>query len=253
MGRNVEKITSRSNSVCVHLKKLGKNKSYRDEQKQFLCDGFKLLCEAADSGVKINTVISSRLLDFDFLENARVFHADESLIDSISPLKNSQGLLFSCRKPDDNFDYSPGTHILLDGIQDPSNVGAIIRSSLAFGIRSVMLMDTTADVYNPKAVRASMGAVFKQRIRGIKLNNLSALKRTGVRVVGTANDGNSKSIKKASVKDSIIVLGSEGHGITREIQDLCDEMVKIPLESNCESLNVAVAASIIMWEAYRRY
>jgi len=249
----MEKITSRSNPVCVHLRKLGKSRSYREEQGQFLCDGKKLFDEAVSNGADISIVLTSEALDCDFPESTRVCYADDSLIDSLSPLKNSQGLLFVCRTIQSvECDFKAGTHLLLDDVQDPGNVGTIIRTAHAFGIKSVILTEASADVYNPKTIRASMGAVFKQGLIRMSIDNIRELKRTGVRFAGSSNEINSFDIKSTDLANTVIILGSEGQGISNELLALCDVMIKIPLSPDCESLNVAVAASIIMWETIRK-
>jgi TrmH family RNA methyltransferase len=232
------------------MRKLAKSKTYRDEHSQFLCDGKKLLEEALSSGVVIDIVLTTECLEYTFPDYTRVYLAHKDLIDSISPLQTSQGLLFAGRIPGENdCGYSTGTHILLDSIQDPGNVGTIIRTALAFGIKSVILTEETADIYNPKTVRASMGAVFKQHLKIKAVNEITELKKSGVRFIGTSNDSASIDIKLTNLNNSIIILGNEGQGISDNLLSLCDEVITIPLAQGCESLNVAAAAAIVMWEA----
>jgi len=246
----MEKITSRSNLVCLHIRKLGKSKSYRDEHGQFLCDGIKLLDEAVSCGAEIDIILTSEALERSFPKDTRVYYADESVIDSLSPLKNSQGLLFICRIVSIvEYDLKTGTHLLLDNIQDPGNVGTIVRTANAFGIKSIILTDGSADLYNPKTIRASMGAVFKQDVIHMSISDIKDLKKNGVKFIGSSNDDSSVDIKEADLKDSVIILGNEGQGISEDLLVLCDEMIRIPVSPDCESINVAVAASIIMWES----
>jgi len=249
MDRKIEKITSRSNPVCIHIKKLGSSRSYREEHGQFISDGKKLLIEALNSAMTIEIILCSTDLDLELPVTTKVYHVSDSIIDSLSPLRNSREVLFVCRIPGfEEFKYDSGTHILLDTIQDPGNVGTITRSALAFGIDSIVLSEGSSDIYNPKTVRASMGAVFKQRINTKSYKDIYKLKETGLRFLGTTNNANTKDITKVSLKNVIIVLGNEGQGISPDILDLCDDMITIPLGPECESLNVAAAASIIMWE-----
>ena len=248
----MEKLTSRSNPVCVHVKKLGRSKSYREEHGEFLCDGKTLLNEAVQNGADIKIVLTSRDLKVKLPQNTRVYHVREDLIDSLSPLKNSLGLLFTCSFiSNDDCDYHKGTHVLLDRVQDPGNVGTIIRNAHAFGVESVMLVEGSADIYNPKTIRASMGAIFKQRICNKTQDKIIELKQSGVKFIGTSNDSDSVDIKQADLRNAVIVLGNEGQGISDSLRKLCEEMVKIPLSSDCESLNVAIAAAIVMWESIR--
>jgi len=232
------------------MRKLAKSKSYREEHNQFLCDGRKLLEEALNRGVKIDIVLTNENLEYTFSDDTYVYLTHDALLDSISPLQTSQGLLFICRIPNiSGCDYTTGTHVLLDNIQDPGNVGTIIRTAHAFGIKSVILTESTADIYNPKTLRASMGAVFKQHIVVKNHSEITELKKNGVKFIGTSNDVCSIDIKSADFDNSIVVLGNEGQGISKELLSLCNEVVKIPLSQDCESLNVAAAAAIIMWEA----
>jgi TrmH family RNA methyltransferase len=182
-------------------------------------------------------------------ETTRVYYAQDSLIDSLSPLKNSQGLIFSCKYPQSiTCDYYSGIHVLLDNIQDPGNVGTIIRSANAFGIDSVILTGGCADIYNPKTIRASMGAIFRQRVTYMNTEDIINLKTKGVNFTGAENRASSKDITKINISNTVILLGNEGQGISNELLTLCDEMIKIPISEDSESLNAAIAASVIMWE-----
>jgi TrmH family RNA methyltransferase len=246
----MKKITSRRNPLCIHAKKLGASRSYREEHDEFLCDGIKLLEEAAKSNALIGTIFTSIQIDFPLPENTCVYYTDKSLLESLSPLKNPQDILFTCKKPMyDSVNYSQGTHILLDNVQDPGNVGTIIRSADAFGIDSVILTDGSADPYNPKSIRASMGAIFRQRVYKPDINEI---RQSGARIIGASADTGSSVISKVNLENTIIILGNEGQGISEKLYSLCSEMLTIPVTSSCESLNVAVAASVIMWEATGR-
>ena len=253
----MEKISSRRNAECIHVKKLGASRAYRSEHEEFVCDGEKLLREALGSKAKIVSVFSSSPVTLPLPEGTRVFSLGSDILDSLSALKNSQDVLFVCKRPDRiGVDYRVGAHILLDNIQDPGNVGTIIRSAYAFGIESVILTESCADPYNPKAVRASMGALFRERLNILTHDELMGLKRSGVRFIGTSSDSGFpdktviplRDTIKLNLNNSIIVFGNEGSGISEDVLSLCSEMVTIPLAADCDSLNVAVAASIIMWE-----
>jgi len=246
----MEKITSRRNPVCVHIKKLGESKGYRDSCGEFLCDGLKLLEDALRSGAEITAVFTAEPIQFPLLAETRVYYADRSLIDSISPLKNAQDALFTCKIPK-AADCEPlkGTHILLDSIQDPGNVGAIIRTANAFGIDSVILTDGCADPFNPKTIRASMGAIFRQCVARFDAADLKRIKDQGARFIGAAAEEDSKDISGVTLRDSVIAIGNEGRGLSEEILALCSERIWIPISAECESLNAAAAAAIIIWSA----
>ncbi|MDR2570415.1 MAG: RNA methyltransferase, partial [Oscillospiraceae bacterium] len=119
----------------------------------------------------------------------------------------------------------------------------------AFGIKSVILTEGCADIYNPKTIRASMGAIFKETVYKMDFNTIYDLKQKGIKFIGATKNIDSIDVKKADLTNVIVVLGNEGQGISNELLELCDEMIRIPISSNCESLNAAIAASIIMWEA----
>lgn len=250
----MEKLTSRRNNVCIHVKKLGADRSYREKSGQYICDGIKLLEEAIKCNVTIDIVITAAGLPFPLPVNTRIYTAERTIIESISSLKSAQDTLFVCRMPPPQIKpgcaFVKGIHILLDSIQDPGNMGAIIRSANAFGIDSIILTGTFADPYNPKSLRASMGAIFRQSICCMEASRLAELKRSdGVMFIGTSADDRGRDITGADLFDAVIAVGNEGHGLSEEILALCDEMVTIPVSNGCESLNAAVAASVIMWEA----
>ena len=250
MEKTVEKITSRSNPVCIHVKKLGASKRYREEHGQFLCEGEKHLHEALRSGMKIECVLSAIDVSNKLPESTKVYYVKDDIIDSLSTLRSSRDLLFTCKIPEVREEtFKTGTHLLLDRIQDPGNVGTIIRCAHAFGLDSVILTEGSADIYNPKTIRATMGAVFKQRVFILKHNDIYNLKCSGIRLLGTSNRADSVDISKVSLKNVIIILGNEGQGVSKELLEISDQIMNIPLASDCESLNVATAASIIMWEA----
>jgi len=218
--------------------------------------------EAVNSGAEIVAVLTAAHIPFPMPADTRVYSADRSLIDSISPLKNAQPTLFTCKMPHkENLSDLSGNHILLDGVQDPGNVGSIIRTANAFAIKSVILTGACADPYNPKTQRASMGAIFRQRIHFISISELTVLKSkegvsgaagTGVSFVGTAPDESCRDICDVSLENSLIAIGSEGRGLSEEVLSLCDEMIRIPISRDCESLNAATAAAIVIWESRSR-
>ena len=249
----MERIKSRHNPVCAHMKKLGFVGSYRKQTGEFLCDGLKLLAEAIKFDATIPVVLTSEKIPFPLPLGTRLYYAERSLIDSLSPLKNAQSVLFTCKTPQvTKTDITPGTHLLLDGVQDPGNVGAIIRTANAFGIKSIMLTGGCADPYNPKTIRATMGAIFKACIYDIDKECLIAIKSKGFKIIGTSLDRDCHDFSDVSYTDSVIAIGSEGSGLSEQIKPLCDELIIIPIAPQCESLNAAVAAGIIIWKAQQR-
>ena len=171
------------------------------------------------------------------------------LFDYVSPLKNSPGPLFLVKIPS----VSAGTvqrAVILENVQDPGNVGTIIRCANAMKIPAVILCGDCADLYHPRTVRATMGAIFRQTVLSVKdVEELSSLVERPI--FGAALTDDSEDIRKLDLKEASIVIGSEGHGISEEMLYFCDRSVIIPMNPDSESLNAASAASILMWEMSR--
>lgn len=243
-------ISSRRNPICVHLKKLGSSGSYRKQTGEFLCDGIKLLEEAVNYGADISVVLTTKDIPIKLKDDVDVYYVESALLNSLSSLKNSQDILFSCKIPEpESLSDISGTHILLVNLQDPGNVGTIIRTANAFGIKSVMLTADCADPYNPKTIRGTMGSIFRQNIKTVSHNDLIAYKNKGKKIIGAALSNDCRDFREITYENTIIAIGNEGAGLPDFILDLCDEKVVIPIAKESESLNAAVAASIIMCEA----
>jgi len=238
----------------MHFKKLGSDKSYRYEHGEFLCDGEKLLKEALESNIQIITILTSKVLNFKLPKTVRMYFVKSDLINSLSPLKNSQGLLFTCKMSgSEAYTRFDDTCVLLDNIQDPGNIGTIIRTACAFDIPAVFLTDGCADIYNPKTIRATMGAIFKQKVRYLSQEDLIKLKNTNIKFHGASNIPTATNINEVDFKKSLIIIGNEGQGLSPNIESLCDDFMKIPISSNSESLNASAAAAILLWEASKKY
>ena len=246
----MEYITSSKNPVLAHIKKLGTNSSYRLHNREFVCEGLKLLEDAINSDVEIPTVITSSYVPIPLPVDTRVYTVKQSLIKSVSALKSAQDIIFVCKFPEyKEINRNEGIHILLEGMQDPSNVGAIIRSANALGMSSVILTGGCADPFNPKSIRASMGAIFRQHIVSMQLEDLETLKQRGITFYASVVRDGSCDFSTIYLNGSIIAIGNEGHGLSESLMDICENSIMIPINSNSESLNAAVAAAIIMWEA----
>ena len=250
------RLTSRRNPIVLHMKELGARRDYRRESGEFLCDGMKLLEEAVNSGARVTAVLTSTYIPFPLEVETRVYQAPRDIINSVSPLKNAQDTVFTCElSPKGGFPDVSRTSVLLDGIQDPGNLGTIIRTAHALGISGVCLTGDCADPYNPKTIRATMGAIFKQKIYNLTLSEISALKESGARIVGavckTEDSSGVLNAGECSLVNAMIAIGSEGHGLSPETLALCNETVTIPISPDCESLNAATASAILMWEAVR--
>lgn len=236
--------TSIKNEKIKEIKKL-KEKKYRDKMDLFLIEGEHLVLEAYKKNV-----IKELILEQDkvFPLNLPTLYVTNDIINYLTSLESPSNVLAVCHKlkEDDNL----GNRIMiLDGIQDPGNLGTIIRSAVAFHIDTIILSDDSVDLYNPKVIRASQGMVFHINIvRKNLMEIVPKLKKENYTVLGTkVTHGNSlKTLEKLS--KFAIIMGNEGNGVKEEILDLCDKYLYIDMSSVCESLNVGVAASIILYE-----
>ena len=249
----METITSRKNPTIRHLRLLASDGACRREWGEYLCDGVKTLREAVRFGAKVNAVFwKDRAEDVDLPESTEQVLLPSDLFDYVCPLKNSPGPLFTvairgCQKPGQLHNA-----IVLENVQDPGNVGTVIRAANAFGIGSVILTGDCADLYHPKTVRATMGAIFRQKVMEIDTDDLKDfLKDQGLPLYAAALDDHAIDVRQVSLRHAAVAVGSEGQGLSKAFLDLCDETVIIPMNPDSESLNAAVAAAILMWEASR--
>ena len=246
-----ERITSRKNPLLQQVKKLLSSRKAREEAGIFVADGTKLLQEAVRYYPGLRTVILSEGVEADVPDHVRVIRVPGDVMESISPMASPQGALFLCDLPEEKAFLPKGGMLLLDGIQDPGNLGTILRTADALDVPAVLL-EGCADPYSHKVVRASMGAVLrKDVIRSTWDQVQSACRAAGIRIGVTALSDRASDIRKADLKNMAVVIGSEGQGVRREILDSADAELIIPMNAHCESLNAAVAATIVMWELAR--
>lgn len=243
-----QRITSRKNPLLQQVKRLLASKKAREEAGLFAADGVKLLNEALRYYPGLDTVILSDGIEADLPEHVRRIRVPEDVMASISPMETPQGALFLCRLPrEKDFSPRPGM-LLLDGIQDPGNLGTILRTADALNV-PVVLLEGCADPYSHKVVRSSMGAVLRtQPVTASWLEVKARLEQQGIPIAVTALSPQARDIREAAVKDMAVVIGSEGQGVRREILDAAGEELIIPMNPHCESLNAAVAAAIVMWQ-----
>lgn len=246
----MERITSRKNRIITELRLLGRETEMRREQGLYLCDGVKLLEEALHAGAEIETVLwkegGARPTE---LPGVRQIIAPEEVFEAASPMANSPGPVFTVQIPARPENSTPHNAIVLENVQDPGNVGTVIRTANALGIGAVLLTGACADLYSPKTVRATMGAIFRQRTERYTLSSLTeALEGWGLPLVGAVLSERAQNILATDVTHCAVAIGSEGSGLSRELINLCRSEVIIPMQPDSESLNAAVAASIFMWE-----
>ena len=246
----METITSRKNSFIRHLRSLAADGAYRAEHGEFLCDGQKLIDEAVAFGAEIGAILWKDAAPDRAYPCGKQYIAPGEIFDYASPMNNSPGPLFTVRMPktEGYLDLKGGV-IVLEGVQDPGNVGTVIRTANAFGIAAVVLTGNCADRYNPKTVRATMGALFRQRVLSLPLDELPAfLKAGGLKLYGAALSDKAKDVRDVSLEGAAVAVGSEGRGLSRELLNMCDGEIIIPMNPHSESLNAAVAAAVLMWE-----
>ena len=243
-----QRITSRKNPLLQQVKKLLSSRKAREEAGLFAADGVKLLAEAVRWYPGLDTVILSDGVHADVPESVRLFRVPEDVMASTSPMESPQGALFLCRLPEKKtYAPTPGC-LLLDGIQDPGNLGTILRTADALDI-PVTLLEGCADPYSPKTVRASMGAVFRtQPVKADWAEVKAACAEAQIPVAVTALSRRAKDLRNADLRSMAVVIGSEGQGVRREILESADGELIIPMNKRCESLNAAVAAAIVMWQ-----
>lgn len=243
-------LSSVSNDKIKKYIKL-KNKKYRDMYGEFIVEGKHTVIEAFKAGLLKELIV---LEQDDFLLPVRTIYVTKEVINKISSVDTPQTVLGLCSKI--NYDnIKLGKRILvLDQLQDPGNLGTIIRSAVAFGIDSIVLSENTVDIYNPKVVRATQGMMFQVNI--YKMNSdeiINTLKKIKIPLYGTLVDNGiePKELSKKEKSSFALVMGNEGNGVRSEISMMCDKNLYIKMNDSVESLNVAIAASILLYELGR--
>ena len=243
-----ERITARKNPLLQQVKRLLTSRREREEAGLFVGDGTKLLQEAVTYWPGLETVILSDGVEIPVPEQVRLVRVPEEVMASVSPMQSPQGALFVCRLPEKT-DWTPCSGmLLLDGIQDPGNLGTILRTADALDI-PVALLEGCADPFGHKAVRASMGAVFRMPIPQVSWEEAKrTLAARQIPVAVTALSDTAVDIRRADLTGMAVVIGSEGRGVRQEIMDAATHKLIIPMNLHCESLNAAVASAIVMWQ-----
>ena len=242
----MEVIKSLDNKRIKNLAKL-LIKKYRDEEDIFLVSGNHLVLEAYKNKY-LEEVICTE--DANIALDVKTTYVTYEVLKKLSNNKNPQKVIGICKKLKEK---ELGNRLLiLDDIQDPGNLGTIIRSSVAFHVDTIVLSNNTVDLYNEKVLQASEGMIFEINIikRDIKefINNI---KNKEYKVYGTNVNGGKVVSKNNLESKYAIVVGNEGRGVSEEVLSLCDEYFYIPMSKSCESLNVGVATSIILYELDR--
>lgn len=244
-------IKSRQNPKVKHMRKLAGSRKYREQCSELLCDGEKLLGEALRQGAEIRCVMYAGYDTPDLPHGTDLFLVSMDIIEYISSMDNPQRLVFSCEMPKNWVQRDGRGVIVLENLQNPGNLGAIIRSADAFNMQKVILLEGCTDLYSPKTLRAAMGAVFRQPVQPMSYDELESwLCETKMPLLGAALSDNADELSEADISNAAVAIGSEGGGLSERLLDMCSKTIMIPMNPDCESLNAAVAASIFMWEIY---
>ena len=247
-----ERITSRKNPFLQQVKRLLSSKKEREAAGLFVSDGTKLLSEAVKWYDGLDTVILTDGLEAQVPEHVRIVRVPEDVMASISPMETPQGAMFLCRLPEKKAFVPQKGMLILDGIQDPGNMGTILRTADALDV-PVVLLEGCADPYSHKVVRSSMGAVLRvQPVQASWQEVKNACAVAGIPVGVTALSDRAKDLRCSALRSMAVVIGSEGRGVRPEILGSADAELIIPMNPHCESLNAAVAATIVMWEMTKR-
>lgn len=288
----MQRISSKDNSLVKHIKKL-KEKKYRDEYGEYIVEGLKLIKEAIQENADIKHIVvcdgcdNSEMIDSHLkYEMARLdfVYIPQNIFKMISDVENPQGVLAvigklkkndSSKKDEigesevskkiegskearqapkiSNINLNEDIILALDDIQDPGNLGTILRTADSVGLKQILVSKGTADGYNPKVVRSTMGAIF--RVNVIECENLKetlkGLQNKDYKVMTTSLKAK-KSIYEVDYKKKVIVIGNEANGVSKEILNIADEKVIIPMLGKTESLNASVATGVILYEYVRQ-
>ena len=238
------KITSLNNPKVIFWAKL-KMKKYRDIEHLFIVESEHLVSEALKKGI-VKEIITTEEKEYE----VPTYNVSTEIMKRISTLITPSKIMAVCEylMPDD----IKGNILLLDHIQDPGNLGTIIRSAVAFNFSTIIVSEDTVDFYNDKVIRSSEGMIFNiNLVKDDLLSIIPVLKEKGYKIYGT-DVKKGKNIKTIDNKECAIIIGSEGKGMSIEVKELCDDFIYINMSKTCESLNAAVASSIIMYEVFNR-
>ena len=259
----MQRITSKDNDFIKHIKKL-KDKKYRDISNEYVIEGVKLVAEAIQENAKIKHIVlcddceRSDFISKDLMYEIAKYdcvYVTDNLFKYLSEVQNPQGILAVIEKNNENIeiDYSQDIIVVLDDLQDPGNLGTILRTVDSIGLTQILVSKGTADCYNPKVVRSTMGAIFRIKLIECEdlVKTLKEIKRHKFKVIVSSLQTDN-SIYDANYSKKVLVIGNEANGVKEDIQNLADEKVKIPMLGKTESLNASVATGIILYEYVRQ-
>ena len=246
-----ERISSRKNPLLQQVKKLLSSRAERRKTGLFVADGTKLLEEAVKYWPGLQTVILTDGVEIQVPDHVRVVRVPEDVMASISPMEAPQGALFLGKLPEQTEFVPKKGMLILDGVQDPGNIGTILRTADAMDV-PVVLLEGCADPWSWKVIRSTMGAAFRTPVVQASWEEvLTKCREAGIPIGVTALSDRAVDIRSARLSDMALVIGSEGRGVRKEVLENADHELIIPMNPHCESLNAAIAAAIVMWEIRR--
>ena len=256
-------ITSKDNEIIKNIRKL-KEKKYRDANNEYLIEGIKLIKEAVEVKAKIKLIVvcEESIEDGDIdqkllyeIAKYDCIYVNKKVFSILTDVQNPQGILAVIEKKnnEEDINYKEDIIVVLDGIQDPGNLGTILRTIDSVGLSQVIVSKETADSYNPKVVRSTMGAIFRVNVIESEdlLQTLKNLKKHKYKIMATSLETNN-SIYDVEYNKKVIVIGNEANGVSKNVLEYADEKIKIPMLGKTESLIASVATSIILYEYVRR-
>lgn len=256
-------ITSKDNELIKEIKKL-KEKKYRDQENKFIVEGIKMVKEAIAEKRKIDTIViceDCEGIQVDGQETMyeiakqNCIYVTKKVFSTITDVMAPQGILAVIKKEaeEESINYNEDIIVVLDGIQDPGNLGTIIRTVDSVGLTQLIVSKETVDAYNPKVVRSTMGAIYRVKvIEAVSLEEtLKMIKKHKFEVMATSLE-EAESIYDVEYKKKVIVIGNEANGVSSQILEMADKKIKIPMRGKTESLNASVATAVILYEYARR-
>lgn len=260
-------ITSRRNETIQDVAKLVSSAEYRNEQKLFVTEGARLCKDAAVSGIQVQKLFYTEQAQEKYSEylcdivqvSEQSYMIEPHVASVLSSTKNPQGIFCVCSMNLNMINLcditNAGHYLAVENIQDPANLGAVLRTAEALGISGVILAGDCCDIYSPKVLRASMGAVFRLPfvvVQSMK-EAIQKLNKIGFSTYAAVPAANALHITNIDFsKPSVIAVGNEGNGLTQDAINACSAKVTIPMLGRAESLNAASSAAILMWEMMRR-
>lgn len=246
----MEHITSLKNPKVAAWKAL-KDRKGRRESGCFLVEGRKMVEEALASAFDVETVLVQEGMELPDGLTMPVYELPAHVLAAVCDTKTPQGIAAVVRMKEQS---ALGKHIVvLDGVQDPGNVGTIIRTADAAGLDGVLLSTQCADVFSPKVLRAAMGSIFRMNLRTTDdlPGELTKLREKGYSILSSQLDGTPFYEREKVAEQFALVIGNEGNGVSEQVQQTATHRVRLPMRGGAESLNAAIAAAIMMYELMR--